>query len=224
MEWNTVAETIVKDDHSKWDRKVSAKELRVSETGALKVLNGHVESLEFPLSDTAMTQMCQKLEIPVKYYRRLSDEMKSTVANFDIGRLNGNSYLLRGKGDWIRAFLSADYVAYNNTQIAETAEALLRNGALSVKAFVLEETQMFLKIISEGFLDPSSNFTLRLCTIQNARICEIYCLLSVIDLDIIRRYFPDLPIIGFFTYAEIGPTAEGQCLHNYTGVLTLVGE
>ena len=76
MEWNTVAETIVKDDHSKWDRKVSAKELRVSETGALKVLNGHVESLEFPLSDTAMTQMCQKLEIPVKYYRRLSDEMK----------------------------------------------------------------------------------------------------------------------------------------------------
>jgi small ligand-binding sensory domain FIST len=45
-----------------------------------------------------------------------------------------------------------------------------------------------------------------------------------VDLDIIRRYFPDLPIIGFFTYAEIGPTAEGQCLHNYTGVLTLVGE
>ena len=45
-----------------------------------------------------------------------------------------------------------------------------------------------------------------------------------VDLDIIRKYFPDLPLIGFFTYAEIGPTSYGQCLHNYTGVLTLVGD
>jgi len=45
-----------------------------------------------------------------------------------------------------------------------------------------------------------------------------------VDLDIIRSYFGDLPLIGFFTYAEIGPTSAGQCLHNYTGVLTLVGE
>jgi small ligand-binding sensory domain FIST len=45
-----------------------------------------------------------------------------------------------------------------------------------------------------------------------------------VDLDIIRRHFSDLPVIGFFTYAEIGPTAEGSCLHNHTGVLTLVGD
>lgn len=45
-----------------------------------------------------------------------------------------------------------------------------------------------------------------------------------VDLDIIRRHFQDVPIIGFFTYAEIGPSGEGSCLHNYTGVLTLVGE
>ena len=69
----------------------------------------------------------------MKYYRRLPDEMKATVANYDIGRLNGHSYFLRGKGEWIRAFLSAEYVAYNNSEIAETAESLLRNGALSVK-------------------------------------------------------------------------------------------
>lgn len=45
-----------------------------------------------------------------------------------------------------------------------------------------------------------------------------------VDLEIIRRQFGDLPVIGFFTYAEIGPTADGSCLHNYTGVLTLIGE
>jgi hypothetical protein len=47
-------------------------------------------------------------------------------------------------------------VAYNNTQIAETAEALLRNATLSVKSFVLEETHMFLKIISEEIWDVES--------------------------------------------------------------------
>jgi hypothetical protein len=79
--------------------------------------------------------------------------MQAVVANYDLGRQNGKPFLLRGKGDWIRAFLSADYIAYNNCQIAETAEALLRNASLSVKSFVLEETHIYLKIISEDIVD-----------------------------------------------------------------------
>ena len=47
MDWKSVGEKIVQDDQNKWDRKASAKELRVSETGALKVLNGHVEMPEY---------------------------------------------------------------------------------------------------------------------------------------------------------------------------------
>src|SRR5262249_15224835 len=128
-------------------------ECGVSESGALELSNGNGGGAGYSLSEVATSQMCQKLEIPVKYYRRLPDEMKATVANFDIGRLNENSYFLRGKGDWIRAFLSAEYVAYNNSEIAQTAESLLRNGALDVKSFVLEETHMFLKIISEDIVD-----------------------------------------------------------------------
>src|SRR5262245_37275954 len=153
MDWKSVAEKIIQDDQSKWDRKVAGQELRVSNRGALELSNGNGAGAGYSLSEVATSQMCQKLEIPVKYFRRLPDEMKATVANFDIGRLNGNSYFLRGKGDWIRAFLSAEYVAYNNSEIAQTAESLLRNGALDVKSFVLEETHMFLKIISEDIVD-----------------------------------------------------------------------
>jgi hypothetical protein len=47
-------------------------------------------------------------------------------------------------------------VAYNNSEIAQTAESLLRNASLSVKSFVLEETHMFLKIISEDIHDLES--------------------------------------------------------------------
>jgi hypothetical protein len=151
MDWKSVAGKIIQDDQNKWDPRVSGVELRISERGALELGNG--AGGPYSLSDVATSQMCQKLEIPVKYYRRLPDEMKATVASFDIGRLNGNSYLLRGKGDWIRAFLSAEYVTYNNSEIAQTAESLLRNGALDVKSFVLEETHMFLKIISEDIID-----------------------------------------------------------------------
>jgi hypothetical protein len=156
MDWKAVAEKIIQDDQNKWDRGVSGKELRVSSNGALEFSNGNGAANSYALSEVATSQMCQKLEIPVKYYRRLPDEMKATVANFDIGRLNGNSYLLRGKGAWIRAFLSAEYVAYNNSEIAQTAESLLRNAALSVKSFVLEETHMFLKIVSEDIHDLES--------------------------------------------------------------------
>jgi len=130
MDWKTVAEKIIQDDQNKWDRKVAGRELRVSEIGALEFDNGN-RAGAFSLSEVATSQMCQKLEIPVKYYRRLPDEMKATVANFDIGRLNGNSYFLSGKGDWIHAFLSAEYVAYNNSEIprprracSETARSL----------------------------------------------------------------------------------------------------
>jgi hypothetical protein len=156
MDWKTVSDKIVQDDQNKWDRKVAGRELRISSSGVLELSNGGSDGATYSLSEVATSQMCQKLEIPVKYYRRLPDEMKATVANYDINRMNGHSYLLRGKGEWIRAFLSAEYVAYNNSEIAETVQSLLSKGALSMTSFVLEETHMFLKIVSEEIWDRES--------------------------------------------------------------------
>ncbi len=155
MDWKTVEEKICQDDQSKWDRKVSGQELRVSNAAVLELADGNGGG-GYPLSDLATTQMCQRLEIPVAYYKRLPEEMKATVANHDLGRLREKSFLLRGKGEWIRAFLSAEYVAYNNSQIAETVEGLLGKAAVTMKAFLLEETHMFLKIISEEIVDHAA--------------------------------------------------------------------
>ncbi len=156
MGWKEIQEKILLDDQHKWDRQVAAKELRVAETGALQVLNGPGEVPAFSLSDIATLQMCQRLEIPAKYFRRLPNEMKAMVANYDLTRQNGKAFLLRGKSDWIRAFLSSEYVAYNNAEIAETVESLLGKGAVSIKSFVLEEAHMYLKIISEEIWDVES--------------------------------------------------------------------
>ena len=129
------------------------KDLALSESGALKLLNGYSDSPEFALSDTATLQLCQRLEIPVRYYRRLPVTMQALVANYDLSRQNGKSFLLRGKGQWVRAFLSDEYVAYNNSEIAETVESLLAKPELTIRSFVLDETHMFIKIISEEIWD-----------------------------------------------------------------------
>src|SRR6266436_5168837 len=146
MDWKTVSDKIVQDDQNKWDQTALAEELEVAEVGAEV----------YPFSEHAMSQFCAKLDIPIRYFRRLPDEMKIIVANYDLRRLKGTSFLVRRKGDWIRAFLSSEYVVYNNSEIAETVESLLGNGALTMKSFVLEETHMFLKIISEEIWDVQS--------------------------------------------------------------------
>jgi hypothetical protein len=145
MDWKSVAEKIVQDDQNKWDRRMLAEELEVADGADMT-----------PFSDLALTQFCAKMDIPVRYYRRLPDNLKIVLGNHELERLKGTSFLIRGKGDWIRAFLSADYVAYNNSGIAETVEGLLSKGNVTVKDFVLEETNMFLKIISNEIWDVES--------------------------------------------------------------------
>ncbi len=155
MEWTEVEGRIIEDDRNKWDRKAPATALRVAEGGALE-LNGDGRSDKFALSELATSQMCGRLGIPVPYYRRLPTELRATVANYDLGRLPENAYLLRGKDEWVRAFLSADYVAYNNGNVAETVKELLKGANVSVKSFVLEETHLFLKIISDEIVDSAT--------------------------------------------------------------------
>jgi len=122
MDWKSVAEKIIQDDQNKWEQTYLAEELEVTKLG-LGV---------WPFSDHALTQFCQKLDIPVRYFRRLPDEMKITVANFDLRRLKGASFFVRGKGEWVRAFLSAEYVAYNNREIGQTVAELLGGGNITV--------------------------------------------------------------------------------------------
>jgi len=116
MEWIQVEERIVDDDRNKWDRKASATELHVSTSYALlDVGNADHTPDRYTHSELATTQMCQRLSIPVPYYRRLPDQLRAMIANHDFDRLRDSAYLLRGKNEWVRAFLWSDYVTYNVT-------------------------------------------------------------------------------------------------------------
>lgn len=45
-----------------------------------------------------------------------------------------------------------------------------------------------------------------------------------IDLTIIKRYFGEMPLIGFFSYAEIAPVRATTFLHTYSGILVLISD
>jgi Domain of unknown function (DUF932) len=156
MDWTQVEERIADDDRRKWDRKAPAKALKIAADGALELADRDGRPERFALAELATSQMCQRLGIPVLYYRRLPDEIRATVANYDFGRLKDNAYLLRGKDEWVRAFLSTDYVAYNNAEIAETVKELLKGANATTKSFVLEETHLYLKVISDDLVDRDS--------------------------------------------------------------------
>jgi hypothetical protein len=156
MTWNEVAASIIDDDRGKWDRKLPAASLSIGQNGQLVTMNGGPAPQSYALSELATGQLCERLGIPAPYYRRLPSEMKATVANFDLQRMSERPFLLRGKGTHVRAVLSGEYVAYNNSAIAETVESLLRSEGLQIKSFVLEETNCFLKIVSDELLESAS--------------------------------------------------------------------
>src|ERR1700720_779284 len=98
MDWTQVEERIVDDDRNKWDRKAAAAELRITTSdGSLDVGNTDRAPDRYSLSELATTQMCQRLGIPVPYYRRLPDQLRAMVANYDFDRLGDSAFLLRGK-------------------------------------------------------------------------------------------------------------------------------
>jgi hypothetical protein len=154
MDWTQVEERIAEDDRNKWDRRAYGEEVRVKQDGFLELTDAMGGSRQLALSETATSQLCQRLSIPVLYYRRLPGELRAALANHDLDRLKENAYLLRGKDEWVRAFLSTDYVAYNNAHVSETVQELLKGANVTVKSFVLEETHLYLKVVSDDLVDP----------------------------------------------------------------------
>lgn len=44
------------------------------------------------------------------------------------------------------------------------------------------------------------------------------------DMALIRQHFPNVPIVGFFSYGEIAPVDHVNHLHHHSGILTLIAE
>jgi len=152
MNWETIKQQVDDDDHGKWDLQLPASALRFNAGGVLQVShNGN--SGAYGMSEYALTQLCQRLAIPARYFKRLPKEMQAELANYDLSRLEDSRFLLRGKGQSIRAVLSDKYVAYNNHEVIEAVAGAIGSDGLTIKSFAVEEQFMFIKLVSVVVLD-----------------------------------------------------------------------
>jgi len=152
MLWGTIQELIKADDRDKWDLRVEGRQLHFDTNGTLTARqNGNAQA--YKLSDFSTTQLCQRLAIPARYFKRLPAEMQAALANYDLGRLADIGFLIRGKGEAIRAVLSHRYAPYNNHEVIEVAEAAVNDHGLIVRSFELEDRAMFLKLTTSTLTD-----------------------------------------------------------------------
>jgi len=86
-------------------------------------------------------------------HKRLPAEMQAELANYDLNRLPETGFLIRGKGEAIRAVLSDRYAPYNNHEVIEAAEATVKDHELMVRSFALEDCAMFLKLTTSTLTD-----------------------------------------------------------------------
>ena len=153
MDWKSVEEKIVQDDQNKWDRKVPGKTSPLHRRGFWKSPTADRPKILllyriWPRARCAVGSISQS---------NISgaSQMRAFIANYDFKRLNGYSDLLRGKGEWVRAFSLRRVCGLQQFSNHRNGRKSARQGRGHGQG-ILEETHMFLKIVSEELWDVES--------------------------------------------------------------------
>jgi len=165
-----VREQVTADDAGKWDTLV-AREHLVLKDGALTVplddCGEHIESLT-PTA-WATGQFCQRLGIPVSYFRRCPTVLQDMQANFWLknppveengrkGRITRNEsagqkseqWLLRARYGSLRAVLSERYTRLDNEALLGSVQQVLNTASsqgFDIKWFDLGDESLHLRLV-----------------------------------------------------------------------------
>ena len=158
-----LAGELTRIEESKRDFRVPVKSLealtiydsnRVDQNGnakeslALSFQNG--EDHRFTLNSWSGGQVAAQTDIPAQYFRRLSDENPSLLAdnvNHGLRKIeNKESRLLRTIDNKVRGFLSHRYRIIDSHDILSTALPLLQEHDFQVASCELTEQRMYLKV------------------------------------------------------------------------------
>ena len=148
MNFNDIVLRIADSDLGKKDIYSPANSLTVNKHGNLLVCanakkKGFFVINNFAFSDLALSQLCTKLNIPARYLRKCKED------DVDLFRDNLNhwldktddTYLLRTKGNYLRAVLSDKYSILDNKTIIDNLPAL------SVKDLYLDDHYFNLRCV-----------------------------------------------------------------------------
>jgi hypothetical protein len=157
--WDEVCDQLQKDDLGKWDRIIPRDELRFEE-GQIDfprryALAGSTNQLK--LSDWATNQLCQKLGVPVSYFRRCPTSLRDAQVNYWLRHPEGEAessdsrgesrWLLRVRGETLRAVLTERYSRVGNAEMVEAISPVLKETGLSVRWFALSDEGVHLRLV-----------------------------------------------------------------------------
>lgn len=155
MKLQTLLEELEGQKSRKWDEKAPAERLEMVLSGGRPrlVVNGKKE----PLLITApcQDQIAERLEIPVKYYRKMAEETPNLLTeNVNTWlRMSDKDLFLRGLGESVRAFLSDRYRVIDHLDILYCALNELQAHKAEIEECHLSETEMNVKVKSGQLSD-----------------------------------------------------------------------
>lgn len=154
MKLQTLIEELERQKLLKWDRKVhsSVIEMNALENDMRLRING---SDPYPIARPCHDQIAEKLEIPVKYYRRMEAEAPELLAENVNAWLEKNErdFFIRRLGDSVRAFLSDRYRVIDHLNFIYCALNELQAHESEIEECYLSETEINIKVKSNRLKD-----------------------------------------------------------------------
>lgn len=138
----------------KWDEKLHSSEIRMAlakNKPRFQIRsNGFLSIREF-----CSNQIAEKLEIPLKYYRRMEESAPELlVRNVNTWLEKGDKdYFIRGLGDSVRAFLSDRYRVIDHLDVLMCALNELQAHSAEIEDCYLSETELNIKVKSPNLRD-----------------------------------------------------------------------
>ena len=154
MELQSLLEELERQKPLKWDQKVNASQLEmVLFRNQVKLQIQREQS--FTITNSCNDQIADRLDVPVKYYRRMLYEASDLLAdnvNFWLKRIE-KDYFLRALGDSVRAFLSDRYRVIDHLDVLHCFLNELQAHEADIEDCFLSETEMNIKVKSGKLKD-----------------------------------------------------------------------
>ena len=154
MKLQSLIEELEKQKSLKWDRRISPSELKMLPLETQVKLQIGSDS-SFSITQPCQIQIAEKLEIPLKYYRKMEEEAPELlVENVNTWlQKTKRDFFIRGIQDSIRAVLSERYRVIDHLDVLYCFLNELQAHEAEVEDCYLSETEMNIKVRSQKLRD-----------------------------------------------------------------------
>lgn len=148
---NEIAAQIVADAAAKVDYLVPTSQAKVvpGDHGPWLHIDTGSEHTAFPISDAALKQVAERIELPIKYLEKLKTQPQLLAENVNTWfKAEPETRLVRTLRGEVRAFLSDSYQRIDHIHVANTLLPILARAGLKFESQEITETRLYIKAVA----------------------------------------------------------------------------